>query len=326
MRYWAFIDKFGNWQGNRPLTNAQYRAIHTALAGKRPEFVSLNTYDQNENQTSLRLVFDLDSPDTDKARHETTEVVATVARLTNAQPHIFFSGNKGYHIETNYHIEGERAHEVALSITRNLFPTLATLDRSIYRTRSMFRLPDSPASKPGFFKVRLDPQDLDLPADYHRELSARRIHFLPEIVETPNFSRLAEMALQSLKTLPALPSYSQDDLVQQGQDLIPQPCIARLANKPPLEGTRHLTIFVLVRHHKQFGKTEDETIAILRGNPHFADLHKEINQVTRSLYRSTRPMQVGCKGLSNEAALMRDNCDDWCPFSTVPLPTLKGTT
>lgn len=322
MRYWAFIDGNGNWQGQRPLTAAQYLAVHSALAGKRPEFLSLNTYDQDGAQTGFRLVFDLDHPtDLHQAHTDAVEVFATIANLTGEYPAIYFSGSKGYHIETNFHIHGPRAHELAHMMAKKLFPYLPSLDMKIYRQRSMFRLPNSPASKPAYFKVRLTPEDLDLPSLFHQELSMRRSTWEPDFPAKPDYKRLAEMLLEATKDLPPRANYSPTPDGPYNEDLFVQPCIERMAAKAPVEGQRHLTIFVLARHLKQFGRTEPEAIAELLNNPNLGGLEKEIKNVTRSIYRSSRPMQVGCRGMSNEALIMRENCDPWCPYSKDPLPT-----
>lgn len=321
MRYWAFIDHWGNWQGQRLITPAQYRIVHHALAGKRPEFASLNNYDRDGSQTQFRLAFDLDSPDTDKARHETAEVAITLARLIGTEPAIYFSGNKGYHIETDFQIDGDRAHEIALLVTRHLFSHLTTIDTKIYRQRSMFRLPNSPASKPGYFKVRLAAEDLDFPSDYHRELSARRIHAETLFCDQPDFSALTELALECTKTLPTYTQVIPSSNAATDDVLPVTPCIIAIMSKPPEEGRRNLSIFVLARHFKGQGYTEEETLKALQENDNLAGLPREIVTVTKSIYRSSRDVRIGCKGLSNEAALMRDNCDNWCPFSSVPLPT-----
>lgn len=321
MRYWAFIDHWGNWHGQRLITPAQYRIVHHALAGTRPEFISLNNYTTRGDQVQFRLVFDLDSPDTDKARHETAEVAITLARLTKTEPAIYFSGNKGYHVETDFQIDGDRAHEIALLVTRLLFSHLTTIDTKIYRQRSMFRLPNSPASKKGYFKVRLDPADLDFPSDYHRELSARRLHAENLVLQTPDFSRLAELALQCTQQLLPRSNIVQNQNAAANDVLPVTPCIERIASKRPAEGQRNLSIFVLARHFKGQGYTEEEALKALQENDNLSDLHREIVTVTKSIYRSSRDVRIGCKGLSNEAALMRDNCDNWCPFSSVPLPT-----
>lgn len=323
MRYWAYIDRWGNWHGQRPVTHAQYCTVHTILKGRRQEFLSLNRYNANGTQTGMRLVFDVDNHNTEKARYDAAQVIARVGELTNAMPHVYFSGNKGYHIETDFSVSGERAHEICKGIATKLFPTLASLDFKIYRQRSLFRLADSPASKTGFFKVRLDAEEIDLPSDWHKESSIRRLHWTPKEIDQPDYSRLAELTLESTRALSpwAEPAPKVDG--QQGHDLIVTPCITRIASIPPPEGQRNLTIFVLARHHKQFGKTQAETLDLLLSNPNFSHPRaaKAINATVKSLFHSKRDVKVGCKGSTNEASLMREHCDSWCPFSTVPLPT-----
>lgn len=323
MRYWAYIDLYGNWQGQRLINATQYRAVHAALANSRPEFLSLNTHDPDGTQTSFRLVFDLDSIDPEKARHDATTIIGRLGSLTNAYPHVYYSGGKGYHIETGFTCHGERAHEIAGNMAKTIGGDLHTLDTKIYRNRSLFRLPHSPASKQGFFKVRLEPQELDHPSLYHAELSSRQMSWEPDQVDTPDFSRLTEMALQATRELPVWSSYQPTGSGSQNEDLILTPCITKIANTPPAEGSRNLTTFVLARHLKQFGRSEQEALDELLSNPHFSHAKAQtvVRSVVRSTFGSSRETRVGCKGGSNEAALMRQFCDPWCPFSDVPLPT-----
>jgi hypothetical protein len=294
MRYWAFIRE-GNWHGQRLIHATQYHAVHQIVHGRYPEFLSLNTYNPDGTIRSFRLVFDMDSTNVELARHDTAIVVARIG--------------------------GERSHEVAGVLAHRLFGNLQTLDTKIYRNRSMFRLPYSPASEPGFFKIELGPDELDHPSHYHRQLSSMRSPYQNQTVDRPDYKRLTEMAQESFQTLPVWSTYQPESGNDQERDLIVTPCITRIANKTPVEGERNLTIFILARHHKQFGKTEADTLGELMGNPHLAGLEREIRSVTKSIFGSQREVRCGCKGGSNEATLMRENCDKWCPFSPEKLPT-----
>lgn len=131
------------------------------------------------------------------------------------------------------------------------------------------------------------------------------------------------MALESFQSLPVWSTYQAESGNDPERDLILTPCITKIALTPPEEGSKNLTVFVLARHLKQFGKTEQEALTELLANPNFAHANAQqvIRSTVKSLYQSKREVRAGCKGMSNEAALMRQFCDPWCPFSPEKLPT-----
>lgn len=109
-----------------------------------------------------KLTFDLDcESNLDKAKQDAKELLY---RLQNAginldeSVRIYFSGNKGFHIEVP--VDSELNPDELKSICTNIANGLATFDPVVYNTNRIFRLPNTKHNKSGLFKIELGPSDI----------------------------------------------------------------------------------------------------------------------------------------------------------------------
>jgi KaiC/GvpD/RAD55 family RecA-like ATPase len=108
-----------------------------------------------------KLVFDLDSSDLSLVQKEAQELLQ---RLQNEgvdilnSTRIFFSGNKGFHIEVP--ISQSFEPKQLKTICTNIADGLTTFDPKIYNTTRIFRLRNTINPKSGLYKIELEPDDL----------------------------------------------------------------------------------------------------------------------------------------------------------------------
>lgn len=316
-KYFAY--KAGNyWRCNELISVTQIRAMLEALEWKHEVFASIQTYDENENIVGGPLWFDLDG-EPDRVLEDARGFVNACEFLVNCAPRIYFSGSKGFHFIIERFIEHPRVHELALDFAKEVGTPFRTIDHKVYRTRSMFRIPGSPASRPGFYKIELTRNELmTLPMEEIRGL-ARTQRF---IATEHDPSKLDEELIDKWFTaataqLPDLSTLAKARQVVGSINMEMTPCIATMLTQEPAAGERNATVYVLAKFFRSCEIDEDNCRKILLERPHFAAFEaegREITKVLRSVYRSQRPSSVGCRGTTQYAALMRSYCAAPCHF------------
>lgn len=106
------------------------------------------------------LYFDLDSPDLEKSRKDTIEVVERLKGfgISPESIKLDFSGNKGFHIAT--HTSDIFTPEQARSIATNIAGDLDSFDSSIYNANRIMRIEGSKHGKSGLRKTALSYDEL----------------------------------------------------------------------------------------------------------------------------------------------------------------------
>jgi hypothetical protein len=106
------------------------------------------------------LYFDLDSPDLEKSRKDTIEVVERLKGfgISPESIRLDFSGNKGFHIAT--HTSDTLTPEQARSIATNIAGDLDSFDSSIYNANRIMRIEGSKHGKSGLRKTALSYDEL----------------------------------------------------------------------------------------------------------------------------------------------------------------------
>lgn len=268
---------------------------------------------------------DLDGKDPKLAQCDARYIVHLIGEMTNLIPDIYYSGNKGYHIIIPHKIEHPQCHLVAKHFFEYLALGLTTLDKSVYRSQALLRLPGSPASRPGFYKVQISRQELMTlsPGD------------IAELARTPRIGTIDECDMAQINDeflavidagIKKIPKWDQQSvtgyLSSLGEELTP--CLLTMLEKPPTEGTRNKVVFLLGRLFKKCGFTEKETLELLLSKPHFQDFEREgrgVTSVIHSLYLSVKNSVIGCK-IGADAELMQSHCDVFCHYNTEPFHVL----
>ena len=112
--------------------------------------------------SSSKLIFDFDCENNPaKAQKDVIELLTRFQKdgiPVNDSVNIFFSGNKGFHVElsTNYAFTPKQMK----NICTNMATGLSTFDAVIYNATRLYRMPNTKHNKTKFFKIELEPNDL----------------------------------------------------------------------------------------------------------------------------------------------------------------------
>jgi hypothetical protein len=189
----------------------------------------------------------------------------------------------------------------------------------VYRTRSMFRIPGSKASKPGYYKIEITKAEL-----FNKSFEdIRQLATTQRMMKTEHDpSKFDEQQFESwmkieTEKLPSLKSF--EDMIKHNQTVAMEvtPCISKMLLSPALSGERNITIFVLGQFFRSCDIDQDSALNIILAQPHHAAFEQEkgeVSKVIRSLYKSRNPAMVGCKSSSPYAELMRGYCAAPCHF------------
>lgn len=121
-----------------------------------------STRGYNGSAYTDKLVFDFDSSDINKARQDALSLLAllqTEGVNVAESCSVFFSGNKGFHVEllTNKEFSPEEAKIICSALANNL----DSFDTVIYNRTRLYRIVNTPHPKSNLYKIELDPQELE---------------------------------------------------------------------------------------------------------------------------------------------------------------------
>lgn len=321
------------WRGQEIISVAQMRSMLTLLDWKKEVFASIQDYDEFGNCISSRLVFDFDG-EPDLVMKDVKHFIQACEFVINCTPRIYFSGNKGFHLTIDHIIEHPLCHLLNQDFAEEI-ALCKTLDKKIYRTNSLFRIPGSPASRKGYYKIQISRAELfSLSFSQIQELARNRRHFEddhdPSSIHTDVMTAWLKIAMQKL------PRYDNLEAITIHTNSVNSemtPCIQRFLTREQPHGQRHECLFILTRFFKLCGLDAESTKTALQSQPHWAAYEEtdgEITKVIRSVFYSKKQSTLGCKGKSVSAEIMRDSCDANCPYSPnfpkLAVVDLKGQT
>src|SRR5574343_471490 len=114
------------------------------------------------NTVTSKLYWDFDSESNlDQAKTDALELCDRLFKkgFSKSEVSLFFSGKKGFQVEVNFKKETFTPTEVK-NICLSLGKNLTTLDRQIYNSNRILRLPLTKHQDTGLYKIPLDPDDI----------------------------------------------------------------------------------------------------------------------------------------------------------------------
>ncbi len=307
----------GYWCGQKLVPVSAIRTLKNQLSDC-PTFASIQTYDQHGKTMYCPLYADLDGKDPKQAHFDAQYIVSLVGEMTNIVPDIYYSGNKGYHVIIPYRIEHEQCHLVAKHFFEYLAEDIPTLDGRVYRSQSLLRLPGSPASRPGYFKVQIT----------KKELMSLSHDSITDLAKAPRIGDINEFDHEKLNQdffdvieagKSKVPVYRNQQLAEYISDIGQEmtPCLKKMLENPSPTGKRNQTVYLLARLFKKCGLAEQDALSLLTTHTHWLDYEKEergVSKVLSSLYKSPKQVMIGCR-MGQDAELMKAHCDQLCWFN-----------
>lgn len=316
-KIFAYLDgKY--WCGRNLLPYNQIKSILHTLNWKKEVFATIQTYDQFGNCISSPLYFDFDG-DHEVVHNEVKAFVQSCIYILNVIPKVFFSGNKGFHVIIDYIIEHPQCHLLVKDFAKEM-TCAKTLDQSVYRTLSMFRLPGSPASKPGYYKIPITRTELfTLSFEQIKELAKKqRIVDQEHDIEKIDQEAMSQWLKKAIENLPTYDDINHVLAHTDSVNMEITPCIKSLINDPQPKGTRNAVVFILARFFKLCGLDLTSAQTALLSTNHWKEYEANehsVSKVFRSVYNSQDIQKLGCKNNSEGAGIMRSLCQDICPYS-----------
>jgi hypothetical protein len=250
------------------------------------------------------------------------ELVKELESRYGTTPDIYFSGNKGYHVIMPVEIHHAMCHYVVMTMIQGYgFREFKNIDRKVYRNRAMLRLNKSPASKDGFYKIRLSRADLfDHDTETHRQFATNNTADTKSEFDPAKFNqaRWDEDVALAIKVMGnKADEYSKATITDKR--IRPwTPCLQGLLVNEPAKGERHSASFLLSRWAMQAGIDEEQALASFMQHQHWKDFETEERGVTknlRSVYKSGRVPTLGCKYPGIDRDMMKRHCDFLCEYN-----------
>jgi KaiC/GvpD/RAD55 family RecA-like ATPase len=279
-----------------------------------------------------KLIFDFDSKvDIQQAKNDTINLLVKLKEMgidINKSVQVFFSGNKGYHLEL--YTNKKYSPEETKNICKELAHGLKTFDPVIYNTTRLYRLQNTKHQESGLFKIELEPSELEsLTIDEIKQLAKtpRQLNFTPEaFTNTEVFDKYKfekkEVKKSSIITTNELHAIrGLDDIDFSKCPKATPRCIHALMNGVALPGERSRVFFRLATFLRNSGFNKDVAYSTLKGvarinnelYPEFEPIGKsEIwNQHIASVYseKSLEELSVGGFGTSPDNELIKKYCD-----------------
>jgi hypothetical protein len=311
---------------------SQITTMLGVLGWKKEVFASIQAFDKDGTCLFCPLYFDFDGPP-EKVIADVRHFVQACEFVVNMTPMIYFSGNKGFHLIIDYPIEHAQCHLLVQDFGKEI-AAVPTLDPKVYRSNALFRIPGSPGSAKGFYKIALTRSELfTMTFTEIRELARHRRqvehnHDISKIDHAVMEAWLA-VAIKKLPTYTAIQTDVHSDCIATEMT----PCVHTLLTVPQLTGSRHESVFILARFFKLCGLDQATTFAAITAYPHWSTYEKDegdVTKVIKSVYQTAKTTMVGCKGRSVSAEVMRAHCNKLCHFSAdfpkIAVTDLNGKT
>lgn len=291
------------FEGNYLLGREQITSLLNTFVGKKLEqFVTIQDYDAEDNIIGCPLYFDIDAASLIDAYEEMHDLVDQIKEEYDVEPHVWFSGGKGFHVIAPIYIRHERCHEIAKMIWQEKF-TSVECDPAVYRTRAMFRVSNTWNIKGDRFKI---------PVDYNDELH-KMIQDAEIMRININQAEWKTYDLELTDYIDRLPTFS--DKIASGEISFDgmMPCLKNIwAMDVPPVGSRHEIAYMFVKHCHQAGIDEHDAEAMFSSHPFWSTVNeRDYQKIITSVYRAGSAM-IGCK--NNE--LLQSNCVKFCRYNT----------
>ena len=180
-----------------------YKSLYKYNEEQKKQFDEKGTISGINDVVTSTFVWDLDHKNFDIVRQDAKTILARLEKYGVENPVISFSGNKGLHIE----FEADRDVTVAKfkAIQKSIAEGCESFDPKINNPARIIRLPFSRHKESGLYKTIITREEIDLPIEEIREISAEK--YEPEIPEMKPVRLSRQMlALKEPKLSPNKPT------------------------------------------------------------------------------------------------------------------------
>lgn len=250
---WAriHIDKLKEWQDANPNKAAYFRTVQT--------FELPNSKPGETHYCPLYIDLDADNPR--DALRDTRLIVDYFLKGFEIEPQVWFSGNKGFHVQVQGLVFGAEPHSRLSYHWRHFLNRLdsklglQTTDKAVYSVPRMWRIGNTKHPKSGLYKTRLNLTELSRGIDYIRSVcdKPRRLPFDGEPASASReLSRLYQQAKKSYEDSQKIPVVDAKEILELTKDT--PPCVEYLLDNGLAElGTKNRADMALAGYYKDSG-------------------------------------------------------------------------
>lgn len=303
MRWFAYVDTNKRWHLNSLFPNEEIKDMIRQLPNNYEAFASIQNYDAQAKIESCPLYIDIDSSSLYDAWEITQDTWRKLRADFHVDPHLYFSGSKGFHIIVPLLIKHERCHKIAQEIAEDY---CVDLDKSVYTSRRMWRCNGSFHSKTGNYKIKI-------PETCHRLDNILKISKAGKnekyrvydftYYKSELFDTMVEEAASTIKERTVWTKVKSSSF----QEL--DPCVLKLWELTEFkEGDRHNTLYLLARSCVKTGDSESQAMARFSSHPYWKKYPwYDIKKVVSATYRA-KFAHWTCHGNGTDARLLNEYC------------------
>lgn len=278
-------------------------------------FATIQEYDKEGTILSCPIYADFDGL---TAQEDAKDFCIKVMDELNMNPRIFYSGKKGFHVIVDFRINDSRCHHLVHYIM-DQFGSWPSMDRQVYTSRRLFRLPNTYNVGGGCYKVNLTYEELSLLSiDDIRECARNpSTRIIPREEPSDKGKAWLDWLVSNAKKELDKPKLERkyDGLNEgQWQDNM-YPCLRTMLDTAPEKGYTNITVMALAKFFKFYGVDLHETIGLFMARNHWKiieDNDKDVIKVIKSVFKSSECSKPGCMYGSNKI-IMKQFCNVLCP-------------
>lgn len=279
---WRFLDR------------RQIDSLVSVFGSKNDCFKSIQSYNSEGKDKECSLFADFDGV---SAKKDALDLANKIKVNLGTYPEVYDSGGKGMHVVLPVRIFNEHCEKIAKHIITQMSPGVSW-DAGSYKTRQLWRIPDTYNYKGGRFKRRHNIDGVFSYKDLSRDCLSKLINSAKEQVE------------EDIRIAAERVDFIGDGSWQNSM----VPCIEQMLESEAPEGSRHHIRVLLARFFRHADTDMEEGIQVVLRNPFYKEREQQVRQVFKSIYESTQPIRWGCK----REEILLDNCVPWlCEFSEV---------
>tara|TARA_R100001480_G_scaffold63449_2_gene75750 strand:+ start:1933 stop:2922 length:990 start_codon:yes stop_codon:yes gene_type:complete len=305
MRYFSYVAG-EKWCINSLLTTARIKETFNNLPLDWAAFASIQNYDALGKIISCPLYIDIDSSSLYDAWTEAKNTWANLKSDFDIEPHIFFSGSKGFHIIMPFLIQHEFCHEIAGTIAKDY---CTDLDKSVYTSRRLWRCNGSVNAKTGMYKIKVPSIKLSLDEIVELSKKGEKERFKEHEFKFYSHDFFNDLVKEESDFLKSRPIQKISSLAKPLNIDNLKPCIQALWNKTEIaDGDRHNTLYLLARTTVAAGLNLDESLALFFNHKYWGKSYPKnlVNKVVYSTHNAGHSRWNCHRG--SDYDMLADNC------------------
>lgn len=320
MKYLAYT-KDGRFKGYNLLENSTAASVVESLKlskEKNDVYVSIQDFNKDAEPVSCPLYADFDNG---SSKEDAAILYQRLLAETKVEPLVYFSGNKGFHVVSQYVVTHPKCAQITKYIMERICNGLESLDHAVYTNKRLWRVVNTMNTKSGLYKIPLSYEELTLlDMDAIKQLARQPKELLPKAPIDYTHSRIIndlvsyaiEDVSKPLKERIVVDTYAhgswKDNML---------PCIEAMIDTCPDDGYTNTTIVALGKFFKFYGTTMEDCLDVLLSQDHYykrEQTNKDVVSVIRSIYANKESFKPHCE-YGNDRIVMKKNCFILCQFS-----------